>query len=42
MKQQVLNRTSKAKKTCKYVVASSYELFKTSMFFKISNNLTIN
>jgi len=29
------------KKTCKYVVASSYELFKTSMFLKISDNSTI-
>jgi len=42
MKEQVLNRTSKAKKTCKYVVASSYEPFKTSMFLKISDNSTIN
>jgi len=31
-----------SKKTCKYVVASSYELFKTCMFLKISDNSTIN
>jgi len=41
MKEQVLNATSKAK-TCKYIVPSSYELFKTSMFLKISDNSTIN
>ena len=29
-------------KTCKYVVANSYELFKTSMFWKISDNSTTN
>jgi len=42
MKVQVLNRKSKAKTTCKYVVASSYELLKTSMFLKINDNSTIN
>jgi len=42
MKEQVLNRTSNAKKTCKYVVARSYELFETSMFLKISDNSTMN
>ena len=31
-----------SKKTCKYVVASSYELFKSSMFLKISDNSTTN
>jgi len=29
-------------KTCKYVAASSYELFKTSIFLKISDNSTTN
>jgi len=42
MKEQVLNRTSKAKKACKYVVASSYELFKTRMFLNMSDNSTTN
>jgi len=42
MKEQVLNRTSNAKKTCKYVVANTYELFKTSMFLKISDKSTTN
>jgi len=43
MKEKVLNRTSKAKKTTyKYVVATSYDLFKTSMFLKNSDNLTPN
>jgi len=42
MKEQVLNITSKAKKTCKYVVPSSYELFKASKFLKISDHSTKN
>jgi len=44
---QVNERTSseqniQSKKTCKYVVASSYELLKTSIFLKICDNSTIN
>jgi len=35
MKEQVLNITSKAKKTCKYFAPSSYKLFKTSKFSKL-------
>jgi len=40
MKEQVLNITSTEKKLSKYVVPSSYKLFKTSKFIKISDNST--